>query len=238
MKKIVVILYVLIVSTAVYAQKKLGENQHYATLIYPDGNESEVVLLANLNRPWLHQQKIFTVDKNLFESLSKIKNKDKIDFKAGDLKGYKIGSQLYETQKYADVAAGGPIAALPKDYFMEVAVQGKITVYKFYAEPERTGSNSHLSFEELEQQELNNPFILILKEGQKLKETTTIKIENYFGDNERVMEKYNNGEYGNMVLDTEKKGLGKLVNKIDKLNEDKGAYVIKMAEDYNKDDTL
>lgn len=221
MKKFVFFLFAIVLSSAGFAQRELGENEHYATLIYPNGNESEVVLMANLSIPWFYQKKIFTVEKNFFESGAKIKNKNKIAFKAKELKGYKIGSQLFETRKYSDISSLGA-GSLPTYYFMEVAVQGKVTVYKYYNE----------EFED-------DAFVLIWKDGQKkLKDVELIKITNYFGDNERVMEKYANGEYGNKIVDSDKKTLGRLNDNLDKFGQDKARFIKKMANDYNSDAVL
>lgn len=234
MKKFVFFLFAVILSSAGFAQRELGENEHYATLIYSNGNETEVVLLQNLNIPWFYQKKIFTVEKNFFESGAKIKNKNKIAFKAKELKGYKIGSQMYETRKYSDFAALGA-ASLPTNYFLEVVVHGKVTMYKYYEKPYNTEGSAPLSSAELNEKFLNNPQLLVWKEGQKFKEVSLIKLTNYFGDNERVMEKYANGEYGNKAIDPEKSVVGNLWNKLD---EDKEDFIKKMVKDYNSDNAL
>ena len=231
MKKIVLLLFTVLIFSIVSAQKDLGEFQHYATVIHLDGTEKEVILLQNLKYPWVYQKKISTVDKEVFESIEKIKKKNKTFYKPGDIKGYRIGTQLHETQKYSDLSALG-MASLPTDYFLEVVVNGKIKIYKFYQAPYIESGSEPLSSEELNQKFLENPLILIWKEGEKTRETSLVKIEKYFGDNERVMEKYAKGEYGNTVADPDKRALGKL---LDKAGDDKEQILIQMAMDYNQE---
>jgi len=231
MKKLTLLLFTVIIFSVASAQKELGDNEHYITLIHLDGTEKEVILLQNLKYPWYYQKKISIVDKEVFESVEKIKNKNKNLYKPSDVKGFRIGTQLYETQKYSDLSALG-MASLPTDYFLEVAVYGKVKIYKFYQTPYVESGSAPLSSDELNQKFRDNPLILIWKEGEKTKEVSLVKIEKYFGDNERVMGKYAKGEYGNTVDDPDKKVLGKL---LDKAGDDKEQIIIQMAIDYNQD---
>lgn len=224
----------LFISAAAYSQTELGENEHYATVIFPNGNEQEVVLLENLDYPWDLQKKITTVEKGLFESGTKIKGKHKISYKAKDLKGFKIGEQLYETRKYSDMSSVS-MSSLGGKYFLEVVESGKISLYKYYQEPYTEEGAPPVTREELNQKFRNHPQILIYKDGLKVKEVTSVKLEPYFGDNQKVMDKYNEGGYGNKPKDPEKSGAGKLW---DRITEDNKEFVKAMLKDYNDEEAL
>ncbi len=229
MKKYVSFLVAVLLTTAAFSQVELGTNEHYGTIIFPNGSESEVVILENLDLPWLFQKNITVVEKTLFESGIKIKGKHKTTYKAKDLKGFKIGSQLYETQKYSDMSSLG-MGSLSTYYFLEVFEKGAVTLYKYYQEPYVEEGSAPVTREELNQKFRLHPQILIYKEGEKAREVTSAKLEPYFGDNKEVMDKYNSGGYGNKAKDPEKSGAGKLW---DRLTEDNGEFIREMVKEYN-----
>ena len=155
-------------------------------------------------------------------------------FTVFDLKGFKIGDQLYETQKYSDMSSVS-MSSLGGQYFLEVVEHGKICLYKYYQKPFLEEGSAPLTEAELYQKFKNNPQILIFKEGQKVKEVTSVKLEPYFGDNAQLMEKYNNGGYGNKVKDPEKSKAGKF---FDRITENQGEFIREMVKDYNSNSVM
>ena len=91
-------------------------------------------------------------------------------------------------------------------------------------------SEPNKSSDELNQKFRLHPQILIYKDGEKAREVTSAKLEPYFEDNKEVMDKYNNGGYGNKAKDPEKSGAGKLW---DRLTEDNGEFIRDMVKEYN-----
>ncbi len=233
MKKYISFLAIVLIAAASYAQE-LGVNEHYGTIIFPNGTESEVVILENLELPWDFQKKITVVDRDVFDSGIKIKGKHKTTYKAKDLQGFKIGSQLYETQKYSDMSSLG-MGSLPTNYFLEVVEKGKITLYKYYQEPYVEEGSAPVTQEELNQKFRLHPQVLIYKDGEKVKDVTSAKLEPYFGDNAKVMEKYNSGGYGNKAKDEERSGAGKLW---DRLTENNDEFIKDMVKEYNSESAI
>lgn len=229
MKKYVIFFVAVMFATAAFSQVELEANQHFGTIIFPNRSESEVVILENLELPWDFQKRITVVERTLFESGIKIKGKHKTTYKAKDLNGFKIGSQLYETQKYSDMSSLG-MGSLSAYYFLEVLEKGKVTLYKYYQEPFVEEGSAPVTQEELNQKFRLHPQILIYKDGEKAREVTSAKLEPYFEDNKEVMDKYNSGGYGNKPKDPEKSGAGKLW---DRLTEDNGEFIKEMVKEYN-----
>lgn len=208
--------------------QELSDFTHEGAIIFPNGNEKEVIIYGDLKRPDLRLKNITTVDKELFYSGIKIKNKHRIKYKSKDIKGYKIGDVRYEAIKYADMTAIGP-ASLGAVYFMEVLKEGSINLYKFYEEEIFPQLPQETIYEEVEK----NARILIQKGDDKVREVINVNLAEYIDDEHEILAKYENGDYGNLKSKDSDAGVAKFV-KTQLNREANELWVLDVVEEYNK----
>ncbi|MBZ0244472.1 MAG: hypothetical protein K8H85_00860 [Cyclobacteriaceae bacterium] len=210
--------------------QEAGDNQYQGTIVNLDGTESQGVIEANLQYPWVIQKHIRFFDASLLEQEDRVKLKDKPKLDAKDLLGFRFEDKVYESHKYADLSALGP-KALGANYFFELVVDGPIKLYKFYDTPPTVmQGDPETIYAELR----NNPHLFIKKGDEKIDVLSTSKLEKFISDSPEIWAKYNKGEYGNKLEDDggKKSKLGKLINKA--MNTPSiDAYVYNVINEYN-----
>lgn len=210
--------------------QEASDNQYQGTIINLDGTESQGVIEANLQYPWIIQKHILFFDASLLEQEERVKLKDKPKLDAKDLVGFRFEDKVYESHKYADLSALGP-KALGTNYFFELAVDGPIKLYKFYDSPPTVmQGDPEAIYAELR----NNPHLYIKKGDEKIDFLSTSKLEKFISDSPEVWNKYEKGEYGNKLEGDggKKSRLGKLINKA--MNTPSiNSYVYEVVSEYN-----
>jgi hypothetical protein len=186
-------------SVFIQAQDLTG-NQHWGEIVFTNGNILKGVIEADFDSPWSIQKSITYFDAGLL-SQEKIKNKDKVDYDPKDIVTVTIGDRIYEVQKYSDMTAAGT-GSIPRNYFLERIADGKIKLFKYYQTPMFMGNTNEV--EASIKNGRNNPDIIIYKGEEKLKAIQNVDMREYLADCTTVLEKYQNGEYGNPKIDAEK----------------------------------
>lgn len=210
--KHIFILSALLSLPTIFLAQDVSESQYEGTVINLDGTETEGIIEANLQYPWIIQKHIRFFDKSLLEQ-DRVKLKDKPKLDAKELLGFSFADKKYEAYKYADLSALGP-KTLGSYYFFEQAVDGPIKLYKFYDSPPTVmQGDPEVIYEELR----NNPNLFVKKGDEKIDILSASKLQNMISDCPEVAAKYDKGEYGNKLKEEEdgkkKSKLGKLINK-------------------------
>ena len=214
-------------------ETEVMDNQYPGTVLNLDGSRKNVIIETNLNYPWITQKYIRYFADSLLEGSERVKLRDKPKYDAKDLLGFQVEGKKYEAQKYADLSALGP-KSVGSYYFLEVAMDGPIKLYRFYDSPPTVmEGDPERIYEELR----NAPRILIKKGDSKVVAVSSGGLEKMISDCPEVADKYKKGEYGNKVAEDEnakkKSGLGKLVNKAISMVATDG-YVFEVVTDYNQ----
>ncbi len=219
------------------AQKELSDSQFRGKIMLKNGDAKEGIIefRGDADSPWSKQVKIFYITEEIFKK-EKIKNKEIEKFTPKDLKGFYVGQRYFEVVKYADLSAVGA-AMMPKMYFLEKFVDGKISIYRFYRSPGNVtiamGEEEIAEAERFEEECRTNPDLLIRLDDGKLKNVSDIDIYKYISECENVVSKYKAGEYGLKPTDKDnKKGVGKFASRLlDASVLEKS--VVQIANDFN-----
>lgn len=224
--------------TISYAQREFKANQFEGKIILKNGKEKVGVIEIKGNEeqsPWLKQESVKYISKENFNK-EKLKNKDKEKYSPKDIQGFYAGDRYFESIKYADMSAVGA-SMIPKWYFVEKLVDGKLDIYKFYRSPGKVGvavgEEEIAEMERFEEECRTQPNLLIQLEDGKIKNVLNVDIYEYISGCETVLAKYKNGEYGIKPMDdNSKSGVGKFVSKTldaNRLN----SSIIPIAEEFN-----
>lgn len=239
MRKSIAILIVLALSfTSLYAQRELKDNQYKGKIIMKNGKEKIGIIELKGNEiqsPWSKQEDVKFISEENFKK-EKIKRKDKEKFSPKDIQGFYAADRYFESAKYSDMSAVGA-SMIPKWYFMEKLVDGKIDIYRFYRSPGKVGiavgEEEIAEMERFEEECRTQPDMLIKIDDDKIKNVLNVDIYDYIAECETVVAKYKNGDYGIKPLDNDdKKGVGKFVSKTldaNRLN----SSIIPIAEEFN-----
>jgi len=236
-KRILLIAFIagFMVTNSVAQEYELAFDESPGYIITSKGKKVDGYLDLSADKyPWYDQEdiKFFTEEAT---KDGKVKNREKEKYDPKDIKGYYTKGFYYESMKYSNMSAVGP-AMLPKWYFLKRLVDGKMSIYKFYEKPMQVGESSAVEADT--KRALNNPHIVIFKEGdkktEKLKNVKDIDILEYISDCEYVKKKYLDGGYGIKPMDNEeKKGVKGFVSRVVDANVQAG-YIEEIAKDYNE----
>jgi hypothetical protein len=123
-------------------------------------------------------------------------------YDAKDLQSFTLDNgKKFKQAKYVNLFAKRKQDQLPNKLMLEVAAEGKITVFKKYHHtqgivspylPDRTKVNDadYVKWQE------NNFEILSQKAGEEAKNMSTINLKTLFGDNKTVLTAYSKNKYG------------------------------------------
>ena len=225
--------------TSVKAQLKTPSSvgkYEKGTITLNKGKEVEGYIYIDMMNPQEFQKRVNLINEKTYQAFLKGKkiNKDIEVYKPKDLESFMLeNGKKFKKARYVNIFATRKQDMLPKTLMLEVAAEGKITVFKKYHHtqgivsgylPDRTKVSDA---EYVEWQE-NNFEILYQKEGEGSKNMSVINIKALVGDNEAVLENYNNDYYGFQTLFTK----GPVFESSFQL--DALAAFTKMVEDYNK----
>ena len=197
--------------TSVTAQLKTPSSvgkYEKGTLTLNKGKEIEGYIYIDMMNPQEFQKRVNVINEKTYQAFLKGKkiNKDIEVYKVKDLESFTLeNGKKFKKAKYVNIFATRKQDMLPKNLMLEVAAEGKITVFKKYHHtqgfvsghlPDRTEVNDAEYAEWME----NNFEILYQKEGEGSKNMSVINIKALVGDNEKVLENYNNDHYGFQTL--------------------------------------
>ncbi len=170
------------------------------------GKVREGYIFINDCKPHLFQQSLRVIDKKAYAKYKKgkrIKKKAIEKFKVKEIKAFALeNGRKFRQVKYVNLASTTKIGMLPKRFLLEVAADGDITVFKkFYRtdngiidgpvmDSKLVGGPEHTDFMK------SNFQVLIQKDKSKNpKNIRSVNIKNYFGDNDEILQKYQDGHY-------------------------------------------
>ncbi len=201
-----------------------------------NGEEVEGYIFMDMMNPQDFQKRIYLIDEQTFAAFTKGEDvdKDAVKYDSKDLQGFTLeNGKKFKRAKYANLFAKRKQDQVPKQLLLEVATDGKITVFKKYHHtqgivspylPDRMEVNDA---EYVKWQE-NNFEILTQKEGEEAKNMSTINLKKLVGDNKTVLVNYTKDVYGFRTLFT-KGPVFESSFQLDALE-----ALTRMVDDYNK----
>lgn len=207
MKNLTILFLLLFVSTnfAFAQEDELPANLYRAKIVTTDGDTAEGIIEWNNNSPWAYQDGVKMFDEALL-SEKRVKNKDKVQYKAKSIKTLEFDGRKFIGRKIMMPACEycSDLKALPKMMIVEVLDEGPIDIYKGYSMP--PGVASGVSFDEIYESIRNSPNYLVFKEGRKVPMgINDINIDKWINDSDATYKKWMDGGYGNAVRKKGKK---------------------------------
>lgn len=207
------------------------------TVTLKNGKQVEGYIYMDMLNPQEFQKRVNLIDEKTYQAYLKGKkiNKDIEVYKANDLQSFTLeNGKKFKQAKYVNIFATRKQDMLPKNLMLEVVTEGKITVYKKHHHTQGIVSSylpdrTEVSDAEYVEWQENNFEILYEKEGEGAKNMSVINIKALVGDNEAVLEDYNNDYYGFQTLFTR----GPVFESSFQL--DTLEAFVRMVEDYNKE---
>ncbi|XOV94896.1 MAG: hypothetical protein ACFHWX_09340 [Bacteroidota bacterium] len=180
------------------------------TITTKKGKEIEGYIYIDMMNPQEFQKRVNLIDEKTYQAWLKGKkiNKDIEVYDAKDLESFTLdNSKKFKKARYVNIFATRKQDMLPKNLMLEVAAEGKITVFKKYHHTQGFVSSylpdrSKVSDAEYAEWQENNFEILYQKEGEGSKNMSVINIKALVGDNETVLTNYQNDFYGFQTLFT------------------------------------
>lgn len=218
----------------VFAQEEAEPqvNQYKGIVFDKERGEKEVIIETNLAYPWITQKYIRYFDDSLLQSGERVRLRNKPKYDAKEIAGFRLEDKLYEAHKYSDLTELS-LKSAGAYYFFEVAMYGRIKLYKYYESPPVVmQGDPEITYEELR----NNPQILIKKGDSKLDVVSSSMLEKFISDCPAVLEKYNKGEYGNKTAeqaDGKKKSKLRSLIKLVADGPSVNSYVFEVVTEYN-----
>ncbi len=206
------------------------------TVTLMNGEEIEGYIYMDMMNPQEFQKRVNLIDEKTYEAYKSGEDvdKDAVVYDANDLQSFTLeNGKKFKQAKYANLFAKRKQDQIPKKLMLEVATEGKITVFKKYHHtqgivsghlPDRTkvSDADYVKWQE------NNFEILAQKEGEEAKNMSSFNIKKLVGDNKTVLTNYAKNKYG--FRDLFMKGpVFESSFQLDALE----AFT-KMVEDYNK----
>jgi hypothetical protein len=174
------------------------------TVTLENGDQINGYIFMDMMNPQEFQKRVNLIDEKAYAAFSAGENVDKavVVYDANDLQSFTLeNGKKFKQAKYANLFAKRTQDQIPNKLMLEVAAEGKITVFKKYHHtqgivtpylPDRTKVNDA---EYVKWQE-NNFEILSQKEGEEAKNMSTINLKSLFGDNKTVLTDYAKNKYG------------------------------------------
>jgi len=206
------------------------------TVILESGEEIEGFIYIDMMNPQLFQKRVLMVTDEAKATFTEWEEaeKNQVKYDANDVQSFTLeNGKKFKKARYLNLLAKRKQDQIPNDLLMEVAAEGKITVFKKYHHtqgivtsklPDRTVVNDAKYVEWME----NNFEILAQREGEKAVNLSTINIKKLVGDNRTVLVNYAKDVYGFRTQFT-KGPVFESSYQLEALE-----ALVRMAEDYNK----
>jgi hypothetical protein len=174
------------------------------TVTLANGDKINGYIFIDMMNPQEFQKRVNLIDEKAYTAFSAGENVDKavVVYDAKDLQSFTLeNGKKFKQAKYVNLFAKRKQDQLPNKLMLEVAAEGKITVFKKYHHtqgivspylPDRTKVNDadYVKWQE------NNFEILAQKAGEEAKNMSTINLKTLFGDNKTVLTAYSKNKYG------------------------------------------
>ena len=174
------------------------------TVTLMNGKEIEGYIYMDMMNPQEFQKRVNLIDEKAYEAYKAGEDvdKDAVVYDANDLQSFTLeNGKKFKQAKYANLFAKRKQDQIPKKLMLEVATEGKITVFKKYHHtqgivtshlPDRTkvSDADYVKWQE------NNFEILAQKEGEEAKNMSSFNIKKLVGDNKTVLTNYAKNKYG------------------------------------------
>lgn len=193
-------------------QVKAQDDYQPGFAILNDGTRVSGLISVYEKNPWFNQRFIFLKDSaQVAANPNKEVNSKK--YTADELKYYKIGDRTFTKIHYVDLQNLQVKSLGSNDHMLEVLATGRINAYRFYPYPQDVFA-SLVSEEDVRRQikedhdkKLRSWKFLVQKDNEgKYDNIFESDLQKYLEDTPDVLEKYNNGEYGNEPV-SKKRGL-------------------------------
>jgi hypothetical protein len=206
------------------------------TLTLENGEEVAGYVYMDMMNPQEFQKRVNLIDEKAYMAFKAGEDVDKtaVVYDANDLQGFVLDNgKKFKRAKYVNLFAKRKQDKIPKQLLLEVAAEGKITVFKKYHHtqgfvspylPDRTKVNDAEYVVWME----NNFEILAQKEGEEATNLSTINLKKLVGDNRTVLTNYAKNQYGFRDLFT-KGPVFESSFQMDALE-----AMVRMVDDYNK----
>lgn len=207
MRKVILAAFVLnLVSLALSAQSPLVAKYIKGDIFLNDGTTVSGYIYFDFERVSTFQNSVSYINQASYDNLKatgkvKMKEIEKISPKEASYYTLENGKK-FVPETFADLSAVGT-GAIPKKYFFEQLVDGKIKLYKRYVGLEGlvSGEDAQLAMdggEKLAERNRNTFELLIIKDTKNVKSISTVNLTDFISDNTAVLEKYNADNYGNL----------------------------------------
>jgi len=173
-----------------------------------NGEEVEGYIYMDMMNPQEFQKRVNLIDETAYTAFKAGEDVDKtaVVYDSKDLQGFSLeNGKKFKRAKYANLFAKRKQDQIPKQLLLEVATEGKITVFKKYHHTQGIVSpylpdRMKVSDAEYVQWQENNFEILTQKEGEEAKNMSSINIKKLVGDNRDVLVNYAKKVYGFQTL--------------------------------------
>jgi len=206
------------------------------TVTLENGDNINGYIFIDMMNPQEFQKRVNLIDEKAYTAFTAGENVDKavVVYDAKDLQSFTLeNGKKFKQARYANLFAKRKQDQIPNKLMLEVATEGKITVFKKYHHtqgivspflPDRLKVNDadYVKWQE------NNFEILSQKKGEEAKNMSSINLKSLFGDNKTVLTSYAKNKYGFRDLFVK----GPVFESSFQLNTLEA--FTKMVEDYNK----
>jgi hypothetical protein len=175
------------------------------TVTLKDGKEIEGYIYMDMMNPQEFQKRVNLIEEKTYAAYKAGEEIDKdaiVVYDADDLQSFTLeNGKKFKQAKYANLFAKRKQDQIPKKLMLEVATEGKITVYKKYHHTQgivtsHLPDRSKVSDADYVKWQENNFEILAQKEGEEAKNMSSFNIKNLVGDNKTVLTNYAKNKYG------------------------------------------
>ena len=184
-------------------------------VILNDGTRVSGTIILYANSPWLNQQHIFLKDSAAVAANPNGDVKPK-KYKTGDIKYYQVGDRKFDKVHYVESSDLHFRILGSNDHMLERLTIGRIASYIYYSYPPDmdTFTGSYEDYEKRKTHELLAGYkVLARKDADgKFHDTLNDGVQKgYFDDAPEIMQKYNEGAYGNEPSAAKKGLMAKMI---------------------------
>jgi hypothetical protein len=175
------------------------------TVTLKDGKEIEGYIYMDMMNPQEFQKRVNLIEEKTYAAYKAGEEIDKdaiVVYDADDLQSFTLeNGKKFKQATYVNLFAKRKQDQIPKKLMLEVATEGKITVYKKYHHTQgivtsHLPDRSKVSDADYVKWQENNFEILAQKEGEEAKNMSSFNIKNLVGDNKTVLTNYAKNKYG------------------------------------------
>lgn len=174
------------------------------TVKLENGDQVNGYIFIDMMNPQGFQKRVNLIDEKTYAAYQEGKDvdKDAVVYDARDVQSFTLeNGKKFKQARYVNLFAKRKQDKIPRRFLLEVAAEGKITVFKKYHHtqgfvtphlPDRT----KVSDADFVKWQENNFEILAQKEGEEAINMSTINIKKLVGDNKTVLINYAKNKYG------------------------------------------